>query len=39
MKFIGIDLGPPRPPEMKVAADAERELQQELKGIGFFDWN
>lgn len=39
MKMIGLDLGPPRPPEKEVAADVERELQSELEQIGFFNWH
>ena len=38
MKLIGIDCGPCRLPVVPLAADRERELENALREIGFFDW-
>jgi len=38
MRFIGIDVGPPRLPLSPLALDEERRLHRELSQIGFFDY-
>jgi len=38
MRFIGIDVGPPRLPLSPLPLDDERQLHRELTSIGFFDY-
>ena len=38
MKFVGIDCGPCRLPLVPLTAEEEKELEADLREIGFFEW-
>jgi N-acetylneuraminate lyase len=38
MKMLGVDVGPPRLPNVALTAGQAKELRGELGGMGFFEW-
>jgi N-acetylneuraminate lyase len=38
MKMLGVDVGAPRPPNTSLNPAQSKTLEQELHGMGFFDW-
>lgn len=38
MGFLGVDVGPPRLPNMSLSAGRQAELREGLERLGFFDW-
>ena len=38
MKLAGLDVGPPRLPALPLSAEGMKNLEKDLRDIGFFDW-
>lgn len=38
MGFLGVEVGPPRLPNVRLTSEQERELREALESLGFFEW-